>query len=226
MPDWPTSPLGVGSARQFHDAELNHLIEMVHDDNPGWFKIVTLPDEPPDVEDYPQFLQEDILADYRENKAATPDWPTDGYRREVIQYLETVQASRSRVQPESLTPLDEIPDGIIRTTREDWIFYQSTEELERREDDWPRSAAETTRCGKYLFFTTEETGVLEKIVFEQFQKRPFESAKVPSAPNRDGDAVLCLYYHDDRYKDDLRTTYQNEPVIMPRGFKPDKTTSS
>lgn len=219
MPDWPESPPGVGDARRFHDAELNSLIERVRDGDPGWFEVATPPDEAPDVEGLPEFLQEDILADYQEDISTAPEEPNEDYRRQVLEYLEAVQAARTKVRPGSLTLIDEVPDGITRTTEDRWVFYHSTEELEPREDDKPRSAAETREYGKYLFFTAKETGVLERIVFEQFQSRPFEAAKVPTAPNRDGDAVLCLYYDDDRYNNDLRSTYQDEPVIMPRGFK-------
>jgi hypothetical protein len=112
--------------------------------------------------------------------------------------------------------------------------------MQERTDDRPKSLAQTIDHGKYLFFTPDETGVLEEIVVEQFQSRPFSSAKVHTVPNRKPDAVLCLYYSDDRYRIDLRETYQNEPeedtcevaspydpdqpTIKPRGFKTDAAT--
>jgi hypothetical protein len=185
------------------------------------------------LEGLPEFIQQDIIEQHQENLAAIPDEPTESYQQKVLDYYKSVRDARSRVRPESLTQLSDLPNGITRKTKKNWVFYRETDELEPREDDIPRSLAEETKGGNYLFFTPDETGVLETIIFEQFKNRPFESAKVPTTINQRDEIVLCLYYDDDRYKDDLRQTYQNEddsggtaspynpdePVIKPRGYK-------
>jgi hypothetical protein len=136
--------------------------------------------------------------------------------------------------------LDELPIYIARRTSREWVWYSATNERGPVEDDRPDSLASSTDRGKYLLFTPDEASVLEEIVVEQFQKRPFESAKLPAIPNRKSDAVLCLYYSEDRYRIDLREAYQNDPedetydlaspydpespIVMPRGLKTNEAT--
>lgn len=231
--EWPSPPNGMGKAERFDDKELNLLINALHEDSTDWFSKITPPNEPPQLEGLPEFIQQDIIEKHQENLEATPEEPTESYRQKALDYHTSVRDARNRVRPDSLTKLPNLPIGITRNTQKDWVFYGVTDEIEPREDDVPRSLAEETEGGKYLFFTPEETGVLETIIFEQFKKRPFESAKVPTTVNQRDEIVLCLYYGDDRYKSDLRESYQNEddswgvaspynpdePVIKPRGYK-------
>jgi hypothetical protein len=116
-----------------------------------------------------------------------------------------------------------------------------SEGITDRSHDRPQSAAHVIEHGKYLFLTPGDSEILEVIVFEEFQERPFNSAKLPAVSNRREDAVLCLYADDDRYRGVLRERYQNEPdnddgyelaspyepgkpVVRPRGFKSDSAT--
>jgi len=232
--DWPSSPDGIRSAHRFHDAQLNQLIGEISESNStSWFSMITPREEPPRVEGLPEIVQEDILKEHQENLDATPEEPTDSYRKTALEYLKSMRDARNSVRPESLTPLSDLPTGITRRTTEDWIFYEVTEEIGTRRDDIEASDAEVTEGGKYLFFTPNNYESLENIVLDQFRTRPFESAKVSTTVNQWEEVVLCLYYSDDRYKRDLRESYQNEedplemaspydadePIIKPRGFK-------
>lgn len=235
--DWPSAPTGIKNAGNFSDYELAELIEELRDaEQNDWFSKVTPCEDPPQVDHLPEIVQEDVLDDHREDLKKAPDEPTEEYRKTALEYFDSVETSRTKVRPDSLNPLEELPSGIERKTKRKWVFYGVTEEMGERNDDRPSSDADITEGGKYLFFTPDETGVLEKIVFEQFNARPFESAKVPTKINRQEDAVLCLYYDNNRYEDDLRAEYQNEdneyglaspydpdePIIMPRGYKEGK----
>ena len=232
--DWPSNPRGIRSAEQFNDAELSQLVTSLRDGNDtDWFCKTTPLDEPPQVDDLPTIVQQDILQDYRDNRNAAPEIPTESYRQIALEYFTAIQELREEIKPESLTSLADLPSGITRKTKKEWIFYGVTDEIEPCKDDIPISFAEDTRGGKYLFFTPARTAALERIIFEQFKSRPFESAKVPTTINQREEIVLCLYFEDDRYKKDLRRRYQNEenswgaestyvptePTIKPRGYK-------
>jgi len=232
---WPTAPTGIAPVGQFSDSRLQDLARLLQDGaSSQWFDLVKPPETPhPTVTKGPDY-------DHEEELAATPEEPTDNYRQQALEYVEGVIEARDSVRPDSLKPVSDLPDCISRTTSRPWVWYHTTDEIQERTDDRPKSLAQTIDHGKYLFFTPDETGVLEDIVVEQFQSRPFSSAKVPTVPNRKPDAVLCLYYSDDRYRIDLRETYQNEPeedtyevaspyepnqpTIKPRGFKTDAAT--
>lgn len=231
---WPTAPAGVGSANRFGDQELNEIITALNEgDSDVWFPKCVPPEEPQNLDRLPEIVRQDVLEDHRENLASAPDEPTQSYRETCLEYLTEDLDARRSVLPESLTPLEDLPKGISRQTMRNWVFYGVTDEMGDREDDLPEYLADESEGGKYLFFTPEETRVLEEIVFEQFRIRPFESAKVPTTINQRDELVLCLYYSDDRYVDDLRKRYQNEddswgvaspldpeqPVIKLRGYK-------
>lgn len=232
---WPTAPTGIAPVGRVSDPELRELARLLREDSTSqWFERVKPPKNPhPTVTKLPDY-------DHEEELAAVPEEPTENYRKQALEYVEGVIEARDSVRPDSLQSASELPDGISRSTSRGWVWYHTTDSIQERTDDRPRSLAETTDHGKYLFFTPDDTGVLEDIIVEQFQSRPFDSAKVPTILNRKPDAVLCLYYSDDRYRADLRETYQNEPeddtygvaspynpeqpIIKPRGFKTDSAT--
>lgn len=225
--------MGIRPADQLNDGELALLDQALRSgDSKQWFEQVQPPSTPhPLLTQLPDY-------DHEEELAAVPDRPTSTYRAKATEYIEATIETRQSVRPDSLRPLSELPEGVCRRTTRHWVWYYTRESIPERSDDISRSKADVTQHGKYLFFTPDETGVLERIVIEQFPRRPFSSAKVPTDPSRRSDAVLCLYFQDDRYKDDLRETYQNEegswgvaspfdpdlPIIMPRGFKTDEAT--
>lgn len=232
---WPTRPEGITSVGRFSDAALQQLADLLRaDERSQWYELIQPPETPgPTEAQLPDY-------DHEAEIAAVPDQPTDAYRQQALDYVEAVIETRERLCPDSLRLISELPDGIGRRTSRHWVWYHTTDAMSERTHDRPKSAAETTDHGKYLFFTPDETRVLENIVVDQFQSRPFSSAKVPTIPNRREEAVLCLYYQDDRYRGELRETYQNEPeddtygvaspfdpdqsVIKPRGFKTDAAT--
>jgi len=217
-----------------HDEDIVDLADALRTDEGNWFDRIC-PRESPG-------LLDDMAKDNDQEAelTAVPDEPTEEYRQQALDYIEEILTARDNAQPDSLRPLDKLSDGITRRTSRNWVWYSETSERGPVEDDRPDSLARTTDRGKYLFFTPDEVSVLEDIVVEQFQKRPFESAKLPTISNRKSEAVLCLYYSDDRYRADLRETYQNEPedetyelaspydpenpIVMPRGFKTDAAT--
>ena len=231
---WPVSPTGIGSVGQLHDGELVNLAEALRNDDGEWFEQMHPPESPGPWEGTPPDY------DHESELAAVPDTPTEEYRQQALDYVKAVLSAREDVRPDTLRSLDQLPTGIVRKTTRTWVWYSATNDRGPVEGDRQVSAAGTTDHGKYLFFTPDEASILEEIVIEQFQKRPFGKAKLPTTPYRESETVLCLYYSDDRYKRDLRETYQNEPedetydlaspydpddpVIMPRGFKTDKAT--
>jgi hypothetical protein len=231
---WPISPTGIRSVGQLHDGELIALADDLRYDEGEWFEWIHPPESPRPWDGMaPDY-------DHEAELAAVPDTPTEEYRQQALDYVEAVLAAREDVRPDSLRPLDDLPTGIVRRTTQAWIWYSATNDRGSVEDDRPVSLASTTDHGKYLFFTPDKANALEEIVIEEFQKRPFGRAKLPTIPYRKSEAVLCLYCSDDRYRRDLRETYQNEPgdetydlaspydpdsqVIMPRGFKTDEAT--
>lgn len=231
---WPKSPTGIRSVGQLYDGDLVDLADSLRNDEGDWFEQIYPPSSPGPWEDMaPDY-------DHDAELAAAPDNPAEEYRKKALEYVEAVIAAREDVRSGSLRLLEELPTGIVRKTTRAWVWYSASADRGPVEDDRPASHAGTTDHGKYLFFTPDEASVLEEIVIEQFQKRPFGSAKLPTIPHRKPEAVLCLYYSDDRYRRDLRETYQNEPeeetydlaspfdpdgpVIMPRGFKTDDAT--
>lgn len=232
---WPTRPEGITFVGRFPDSGLQQLAELLRvDERSQWYELIQPPETPGLIEaQLPDY-------DHEAEIAAVPDEPTDEYRQQALDYVEAVLETRERLRPESLRLVSDLPDGIGRTTSRYWVRYHTTDAMPERTNDLPKSGAKTIDHGKYLFFTPDETRVLENIIVDQFQSRPFSSAKVPTIPHRREEAVLCLYYQDDRYRVDLRETYQNEPeddtydvaspfnpdqpVIKPRGFKTDAAT--
>lgn len=235
QPEWPTRPQGIYLGK-LSDSDLIQLREaLVDEQKTEWFPVVQPPEQPPpDLAPIPDY-------DHEAELAAAPDSPTATYRERALDYVEDIIATRDQVRPNKLQPVDDVPQGIERRTTRHWVWYRTTEEITDRSHDRPQSAAHVTEHGKYLFFTPGDSDILEAIVFEEFQERPFKSAKLPAIPNRREDAVLCLYADDDRYRGMLRERYQNEPdnddgyelaspyepgkpVVRPRGFKSDSAT--
>lgn len=231
----PSRPEGVGPIGMLDDAGMERLAEALrNDESEFWFDAVHPPETPdPTVAQFPDYDHDDELA-------AAPDEPTEAYRERTLEFVQGSLDARGEMRPDSLRPLSELPTGITRRTTTSWVHYHASDELDDREHDRPESLAGTADRGKYLFFTPDEASVLEAIVVEQFQARPFDYAKVPSEPEREAEAVLCLYDADDRYRADLRETYQNEPpddthsvaspfdpdapIVKPRGFKTNRAT--
>lgn len=199
MVSWPTRPTGITSVGHLVDSALLEIADLLEaDQRPQWFEMVRPPETPnPTVAQLPDY-------DHEAELAAVPEEPTDAYRKPALDYFKAVIEARANVRPDSLRSMSEVPDGIKRRTTRPWVWYRTGNDVPERGDDRPESEAKTTDHGKYLFFTPGETRVLEDIVIEQFQVRPFNVAKVTSILNRREDAVLCLYYQDDRYRADLR----------------------
>jgi len=151
----------------------------------------------------------------------TPAQPTDDYRKRALAYVEDSISYREEIQPDSLRDWNNLPQMIDRVTAGSWVYYFNKYDSEH---DSPESDADTHEHGKYLFFSPNETRVLEDIVIEQFKERPYQSAKLPTKPAKDEDWVLCLYQNDNRYWYDLREEYHNPPIVRFRGFKTDAKT--
>ena len=234
MNSWPSRPIGVRVIDQLTDRELDQLADDLRGDKGDWFETIRPPKSTGPHEDMePDYDHEAALS-------AAPSEPVEEYRQQAIEYVEAVLAAREKIRPNSLRQLSELPAGIDRHTSGGWVWYKATDDRGPVENDRPASLARTTDRGKYQFFTPGESSVLEEIVIEQFQERPFSLAKLPTIPNREPDAVLILYYLDDRYRMDLRERYQNEPeedtyslaspydsdapIVKPRGFKTNKET--
>lgn len=146
---------------------------------------------------------------------------TDEYREMALEYVVNCIKYREEIRPDSLRELGDLPDKIGRTTAGGWVYYSIGYDVEH---DRPESDAKTIERGKYLFFAPEVARELEDIVVEQFQERPYRSAKIPTKPAKKEDWVLCLYQNDDRYWRDLRGEYHNPPTVRFRGFKTDAQT--
>lgn len=232
---WPDRPRGIFINTE-SDKQTEELREKLQSGiDAQWFDQVRPPENPGPMTD----LRSDY--DHEAERKAAPSEPTEEYRKEALEYVTSILDVKERLRPNSLRELSELPTGVTRQTSLSWVYYRTTTKIEARTDDIPVSKADIKEHGKYLFFTPGEPQHLETIVIEQLQKRPFETAKVPTIPNWQQEAVLCLYYEDDRYRATLRETYQNEPdddethdvaspfdpnqpVIKPRGFKTDAAT--
>lgn len=147
---------------------------------------------------------------------------SEEYRERALEYVRECISVREELRPQSLRELDELPAGVGRTTAGAWVWYSGS--VDGVEHDVVESEADTFEHGKYLFFAPEDPRLLEDIVLEQFQKRPFRSAKIPTIPAKRDDWVLCLYDDDNRYWYDLREAYHDPPQVRFRGFKTDAAT--
>jgi len=92
------------------------------------------------------------------DKDAVPAEPSAEYRERVLEYVTECITYRERIRPESLRELDELPDGISRTTAGGWVWYRNGSE--GVEHDQPASEANTEQSGKYLFFAPGEARAL------------------------------------------------------------------
>jgi len=171
-----------------------------------------------------QRLSEDVF-DRLTQYVSSDEMPaerSEEYRERALEYVRECIAVRADLRPESLRALDELPDGVGRATAGAWVWYSGSDDSV--EHDVAESEADTHEHGKYLFFAPDDPRLLEDIVLEQFQKRPFQSAKIPTIPAKRDDWVLCLYADDNRYWYDLRETYHAPPQVRFRGFKTDAAT--
>lgn len=153
----------------------------------------------------------------------TPSEPTEEFRKAVISYIDECISYRDEIRPNSLRERTELPEDINRTTVGGWVWYRNGNE--NVEHDLPESNAKTKEGGKYLFFSPNEARILEDIILDEFQRRPFNIAKVPTITGKQEDWVLCLYQNDNRYWYDLREEYHNPPKVRFRGFKTNAATS-
>lgn len=151
-----------------------------------------------------------------------PGEATEEFREEAWGYVTECIEYRDEIRPGSLREQSELPEGIGRITVGGWVWYRSG--ADDVEHDRAESEADTFEHGKYLFFAPDDPRVLEDIMLEQFQMRPFRSAKLPTIPGKREDWVLCLYQDDNRYWYDLREAYHNPPRVRFRGFKTDAAT--
>ena len=158
----------------------------------------------------------DTLTQYL-STSEVPSEATEEYRQVALEYVQECIAYREEIRPDSLRERDELPEWLGRITVGDWVWYHGG--ADGREHDRSEDDADTVEHGKYLFFAPEGPRVLENIVLEQFQMRPFGLAKVPTIPGKREDWVLCLYQDDNRYWYTLREAYHNPPRVRFRGFK-------
>ena len=149
------------------------------------------------------------------------DSPSEEWRESALSYLEECINYRDKIRPDSLRSREELPELVRRTTIGGWVWYNFTGSVEHSR---PESDADTHDHGKYLFFTPEEAKELEDIVLEEFETRPYKSAKIPTILGKQEDWVLVLYQEDNRYWYDVRGAHHNPPRVRFRGFKTDSAT--
>lgn len=146
----------------------------------------------------------------------TPDVLTAEYREKALEYVKTCREYKDTLRPDTLCDPDDLPEKIGRRTSASWVHYRSGYEVEH---DKSEEKASTHEPGKYLFFAPDFALRLERVVAEQLQQRPFQSAKICTKPAQKEDWVLCLYQEDDRYYKPLREEYHDPPTIRLRQFK-------
>ncbi|QZY01188.1 hypothetical protein [Halobaculum rubrum] len=148
--------------------------------------------------------------------------PRDGtFRETALEYVEACIQYREEIRPDSLRSLAELPDEVDRTTTDGWVYYFSNHGVEHSR---PIDDANETKDGKYLFFTPTEAQNLEDIVLDEFPRRPYSSAKLPTKLGKKEDWVLCLYQEDNRYWYDVREAHHNPPDVRFRGYKTNEET--
>jgi hypothetical protein len=134
---WPTAPTGIAPVGRVSDPELRELARLLREDSTSeWFERVKPPKNPhPTVTKLPDY-------DHEEELAAVPEEPTESYRQQALEYVEGVIEARDSVRPDSLQSASELPDGISRSTSRQWVWYHTTDSIQERTDDRPRSLAE------------------------------------------------------------------------------------
>lgn len=171
-----------------------------------------------------QRLSDDLFEDLsRWTDIMEDEAPDDAeeYRQRALSYVETSIDYREAIRPNSLRPADELPTKVGRITTGAWVYYKSGYDVDHSR---PESDAKDVESGKYLLFTPDKARVLEDIVLEEFQQRPYKQAKLPTTVAKKEDWVLCLYQPDNRYWYDVRDAHQNEPTVRFRGFKTNAAT--
>ncbi|MBX0303720.1 hypothetical protein [Haloarcula salinisoli] len=167
-------------------------------------------------------LSEDVFDRLTKFVDNPPKEPSDEYRERALAYVSDCIEHRKAIRPDSLRSLESLPDQIQRITNGGWVYYRNGNQ--DVDHDVPESEADESDHGKYLFFAPEDARRLENIVVEQFQRRPFRAAKLPTKPAKQEDWVLCLYQGDNRYWYELREEYRDPPTVRFRGFKTDNAT--
>ena len=131
---WPPTPTGIAPVGRVSDPELRELARLLREDSTSeWFERVKPPKNPhPTVTKLPDY-------DHEEELAAVPEEPTENYRQQALEYVEGVIEARDSVRPDSLQSASELPDGISRSTSRGWVWYHTTDSIQERTDDRPRS---------------------------------------------------------------------------------------
>ena len=138
------------------------------------------------------------------------------------EYISNCISYRAEIRPDSLREKEELPEEISRTTVGGWVWYDNGRKEVKH--DVSDDKAKVTSRGKYLFFTPHVAKLLEDIIIREFQKRPFQSAKIPTIPGKREDWVLCLYAGDDRYISLFKQEYNELPNVRFREFKTNAAT--
>ncbi len=154
-----------------------------------------------------------------------PDEPEaeqdDAYRERALAYVKECIEYRETIRPDSLRAPEELPEEVERVTAGAWVWYHGDYEVEHSR---PETDAKDVEAGKYLLFAPGDARVLEDVVLEEFQQRPYTGAKLPTKPGKKEDWVLCLYQPDNRYWYDVKDAHHNEPTVRFRGFKTNAAT--
>lgn len=168
-------------------------------------------------------LPDDVFDDLsRWQPADKPDpEPDEAYRERALAYVSKSIEYRKAIRPESLRPPADLPEEADRTSVGGWVWYYSDYEVDhdRTADD-----ANETEDGKFLLFAPDEARALEDVVLDEFRRRPYEMAKLPTIPGKREDWVLCLYQKDDRYWSDVRDAHHEPPRVRFRGYKTNAAT--
>ena len=156
-----------------------------------------------------------------EHSDAAPDEPTPAYRDRAAEYVEKCIRYRDEIRPAGLREVDELPEGVTRTTSGNWVRYLQNVDIQH---DASSDGARIKQPGKYLFFAPGGVSALETIVLKEFETNRFGHAKVPTKLGKREDWVLCLYSGDDRYYEELRDQHDSPPDVKFRGFKTNEDT--
>lgn len=162
-----------------------------------------------------------IESELKTPKIALDEIHGDDLEEVVSNYLESLAVYREHCRPDSLRSTDELPEGVQRDSGAGWIYYYGSYSHEQAKE---LGDAQRGR-GKYLFFSPVAR-LLENIVLQEFENRPFNRAKIVAEPSKKDDYVLCLYSGDNRYARELRDDYSNVPGLKYRSFKFDSDTAA
>jgi hypothetical protein len=162
----------------------------------------------------------DDLSRWRPAEEPEPD-PDEDYRERALLYDSKSIDYREAIRPESLRASTDLPEKVGRTTVGPWVWYHNGYKVEHER---PARDAKEDESGKFLLFAPEEARALEDVVLDEFSRRPYSDAKLPTIPGKREDWVLCLYQPDNRYWYDVRDAYHDPPRVRFRGYKTNAAT--